>query len=94
MRIAENQASGTAGNGAYGFVYWDTPPYVHYKTAGGWTRQSNAFNDGWRARFWGIDLAGNGFRYSRKAKGSARPAPLPLTSGPEATLTFRALPSS
>lgn len=53
LRIDENQAAGSAGNGAYGFVYWDTPPYVHYKTAGGWTRQPNAFAEGWRTRFWG-----------------------------------------
>jgi hypothetical protein len=28
--------------------------------AGGYTRQPNAFNDGWRARFWLQDYAGNG----------------------------------
>lgn len=62
LRVDENQAGGSAGNGAYGFVYWDTPAYVHYKTAGGWTRQPNVFNEGWRARFWGVDFANNGFQ--------------------------------
>jgi hypothetical protein len=58
----ENQGGGNAGNGAYGFMYWDTPHYVHFKTAGGWTRQPNAFNEGWRSRFWGIDFNYNGFQ--------------------------------
>jgi hypothetical protein len=69
LRIDENQVGGLAGNGAYGFVYWDTPPYVHYKTAGGWTRQPYAFNDGWRSRFWGVDLAGNGFQIFTQGAG-------------------------
>ncbi|HEY5053446.1 MAG TPA: hypothetical protein VII45_08565 [Solirubrobacterales bacterium] len=69
LRIAENQPSGNAGNGAYGDVIFDTPPYVHFKTAGGYTRQPNAFNDGWRARFWGIDFAGNGFQLMTQGAG-------------------------
>jgi hypothetical protein len=52
MRIVENQASGSAGPGAYGHFVFDTPGFVHFKAAGGYTRQPNAFNDGWRARFW------------------------------------------
>lgn len=52
LRIAENQASGNAGPGAYGNIYYDTPAYVHFKAGGGYTRQFNSFNDGWRARFW------------------------------------------
>jgi hypothetical protein len=70
LRIDENQAAGSAGNGAYGFIYWDTPPYVHYKTAGGWTRQPNAFNEGWRARFWGVDFNNNGFQILSQGLGS------------------------
>jgi hypothetical protein len=70
LRIAENQASGSAGNGAYGFVHWDTPPFVHFKTAGGWTRQPLAFNDGWRARFWGVDFANNGFQIFSQGVGA------------------------
>ena len=71
LRINENQAAGKAGPGAYGFVYWDTPPFVHYKTAGGWTREPNAFNDGWRARFWGVDFANNGFEIFNQGIGGA-----------------------
>lgn len=52
LRIAENQPSGNAGYGAYGNIYYDTPAYVHFKTGGGYTRQFNSFNDGWRARYW------------------------------------------
>ena len=52
LRIAENQASGDAGLGAYGNMYFDTPGFVHFKAAGGWTRQPNAFNTGWRSNFW------------------------------------------
>ena len=70
LRIAENQAGGNAGNGAYGFVHWDTPAFVHFKTAGGWTRQPNAFNDGWRARFWGVDFANNGFQIFSQGVGA------------------------
>lgn len=59
MRISENEASGNAGEGAYGQIIFATPPYVHFKSGGGYTREPNAFNDGWRARFWGIDFSGN-----------------------------------
>ena len=80
LRIVENQAGGNAGHGAYGFIYWDTPPYVHYKTAGGWTRQPNAFNDGWRSRFWGIDFNYNGFQIF--SQGSGGPAGIHNTFAP------------
>ncbi len=52
MRIVENQPSGLAGTGAYANFVFDTPGFVHFKAAGGYTRQPNAFNEGWRARFW------------------------------------------
>lgn len=52
LRISENQSGGYAGQGAYGNIYYDTPPAVHFRAAGGFTRQPFAFNDGWRARFW------------------------------------------
>jgi hypothetical protein len=52
LRIQENQPSGNAGQGAYGDIYYDTPPFVHFREAGGYTRQPGAFNDGWRERFW------------------------------------------
>ena len=59
LRIAEHESSGNAGNGAYGRFVFATPWYVHFKSAGGYTRQPNAFNDGWRSRFWGTDFSGN-----------------------------------
>lgn len=55
LRIAENQASGNAGAGAYGNIYYDTPPFVHFKAAGGWTASSTPSTTaggrafGWRA---------------------------------------------
>ncbi len=62
IRISEHEPNGSAGEGAYQDVYWDTPAYVHYMAAGGYTREPSAFNEGWRARFWGIDFAGHGFQ--------------------------------
>lgn len=52
LRIAENQPNGNAGQGAYGDIYYDTPPAVHFREAGGYTRQPFDFNEGWRERFW------------------------------------------
>lgn len=52
VRITENQPNGNMNDGAYAFLHWDTPPWVHYRQAGGYTRQPESFNDGWRARFW------------------------------------------
>jgi hypothetical protein len=60
LRIAEHEASGNAGSGAYGRFVFATPPYIHFRAAGGYTRQPNAFNDGWRSRFWALDFAGAG----------------------------------
>jgi hypothetical protein len=69
MRIAENQGAGNAGNGAYGQIIFETPWYVHFKAAGGYTRQPNAFNDGWRARFWGLDFSSNGTVFLNQGAG-------------------------
>jgi hypothetical protein len=69
LRINENQSSGNAGQGAYGDMYWDTPPYVHWKAAGGYTREAFTFNEGWRARFWVIDFANNGVQLLTQGKG-------------------------
>lgn len=60
MRISEHEASGNAGEGAYGRIVFETPWYVHFKSGGGYTREPNAFNEGWRARFWGLDFSNNG----------------------------------
>lgn len=51
MRISEHEPSGNAGYGAYEQVIFETPWYVHFKSAGGYTREPNAFNAGWLARF-------------------------------------------
>lgn len=56
MRISENEPSGNAGQGAYGQIIFNTPSYVHFKSAGAYTREPNSFNDGWRARFAVIDF--------------------------------------
>lgn len=52
LRIAENQPSGSAGVNAYGSMSWTTAPWVNILGGGGYTRMPNAFNDGWRGRFW------------------------------------------
>ena len=52
LRIAENKDAGTAGVTAYGSISWTTTPWVAIVAGGGYTREPNAFNDGWRARFW------------------------------------------
>jgi hypothetical protein len=53
FRIQEHQdMPHTAGEGAYGNFVFDTPSYVHFKQAGGYTRQPASFNEGWRSRFW------------------------------------------
>jgi hypothetical protein len=69
LRISENQTGGLAGQGAFGQIFYDTPPWVHFKTAGGYTREPNAFNPGWRARFMGIDFANNTFQMMTQGLG-------------------------
>lgn len=69
LRINENQAAGNAGEGAYGDMIWDTPNWVHWKRAGGYTREPNSFNAGWRARFWVIDFANNGIQLLTQGSG-------------------------
>jgi hypothetical protein len=71
FRIVEHEPSGNAGQGAYGRIFFETPWYVHFKAAGGYTRQPNAFNDGWRSRFWGTDFAGNGNLFVNQGAGLA-----------------------
>jgi len=52
LRIAENQSGGNAGVNAYGSISWTVTPWVAIVAGGGYTREPNAFNDGWRGRFW------------------------------------------
>lgn len=56
IRVHEDQdPPHTVREGAYEDVYFDAPPSVHFKAAGGFTRQPYEFNEGWRARFWIAD---------------------------------------
>jgi hypothetical protein len=51
LRIEENQAAGNAGPGAFLAFNFDTPnQFIHFRAAGGYTRQPGAFNKGWRSR--------------------------------------------
>ena len=52
LRITETQPSGSMAQNAYAFAHYDSPPWVHFRTAGAYTREPESFNDGWRARFW------------------------------------------
>lgn len=52
LRIMEDQDSGNAGYTAYGQMSWTAPPYVSIAAAGGYSREPDQFNDGWRGRFW------------------------------------------
>jgi hypothetical protein len=69
MRISEHEPSGNAGQGAYGQFIFETPWYVHFRSGGGYTREPNAFNEGWRARFWGIDFNNNGNLFLNQGSG-------------------------
>lgn len=71
MRIVENQAAGNAGVGAWGIMNWDSPPFVHFLAAGGYTREPYAFNEGWRARFWAVN--GNGGATQLMTQGAGLP---------------------
>ncbi len=85
LRIAEHEPNGNAGNGSYARFVFATPWYVHFKAAGGYTRQPNAFNDGWRSRFWGLDFASNGTIFVNQGAGltnSGTDRPSSNTFGP------------
>src|SRR6188472_961300 len=69
LRIAEHEAGGNAGVGAYQAFIFETPGFVHFKSGGGYTREPNAFNDGWRARFWGMDFTNNGNLFVEQGSG-------------------------
>lgn len=69
IRIVENQSTGSAGNGAYASVSWTVPPWVEIVSAGGYTRQTGDFNDGWRSRFWAEDFGGGGHNILMQGSG-------------------------
>lgn len=53
IRIQEDRdPPHTIRQGAYANVYFDAPSSIHFKAAGGFTREPFQFADGWRARFW------------------------------------------
>lgn len=58
LRINENQPSGNAGDTAYGQISWSAPPWVAIRGGGGYTREPDGLNDGWRGRFWAEDWGG------------------------------------
>jgi hypothetical protein len=59
MRINEVMSSGSAGYENWGIIYWDAPANISIAAAGGYTREPNAFNDGWRASFYGQGYDGS-----------------------------------
>lgn len=69
LRISEHEPSGNAGQGAYANLFYDSPAFTHFKSAGGFTRQPYAFNDGWRSRFWIVDLGGTGIQLMTQGAG-------------------------
>lgn len=52
LRIVEKEEEGNAGAGAFERANWSAPIGVQIAAAGGYTREPNAFNEGWRARYW------------------------------------------
>ena len=57
LRLNENE-TGAAGQNDEASMSWYAPEWTSIVAGGGYTREPNAFNDGWRARFWGEDFAG------------------------------------
>jgi hypothetical protein len=57
LRISEN-TTGSAGPTDEASMSWYAPPYTSIVAGGGYTREPNAFNEGWRAKFWGEDWGG------------------------------------
>ncbi len=51
LRISEHEPGGNAAYGAYQSVNFETPWGINFRSAGGYLREPNAFNDGWQARF-------------------------------------------
>lgn len=57
LRLNEN-ITGTAAQGDEVSMSWSAPPFTAILAGGGFTREPNAFNAGWRARFYGEDWGG------------------------------------
>jgi hypothetical protein len=60
MRVAENQEGGSAGYLAYGRFYWEARGGVTIAGVDGFSREPDAFNPGWRGRFWVEAYDGSG----------------------------------
>jgi hypothetical protein len=58
LRLNENASGGNAGLGDEASMSWYAPSGTSIVAGGGYTREPNAFNDGWRARWWGEDWGG------------------------------------
>ncbi len=69
LTIYEHEPSGNAGVDAYGDISYEVPPWVAILAAGGYTREPNAFNQGWRGRFWGENFDGSGFQILTQGAG-------------------------
>ncbi len=69
LTIYEHEQSGNAGVDAYGDISYEVPPWVAILAAGGYTREPNDFNQGWRARFWGENFDGTGFQILTQGAG-------------------------
>jgi hypothetical protein len=52
-------AEGTSAETAYGSISWTVPSDVAILAGGGYTREPDSFNEGWRARFWGEGFDGS-----------------------------------
>jgi hypothetical protein len=71
LRIAEQMPNGLAGHTAYGSMSWTVPPWIAIVAGGGYTREPNAFNDGWRGRFWAEGFDGSGAHILMQGSGVA-----------------------
>jgi hypothetical protein len=69
LRIVEHEPSGEANLWAYGSISWTVPPWVAILAGGGYTREPNAFNEGWYGRFWAEDFGGGGQQILMQSRG-------------------------
>lgn len=68
LRIGEDRdAPDTVRQGAFATIHFDAPAWVHFKSAGGFTRQPFQFNDGWRSRFHAVNSISNQLLISQGA---------------------------
>lgn len=81
LRIHENQdAPHTVRQGAYEDVYFNAPSSVHFKAAGGFTREPYQFAEGWRARFWIAEQNGTTTQIMSQGKEATSGGQLPSSN--------------